>query len=112
MRGSIFSEEEVLAVLGTEAKKRREAADLYHKGGREDLAEKEERELEVVFRYLPKQLSIHELEASVKDILARAHAKDIGAAMRAVMGELKGKGDAKLISEIIKKEFGASKNAQ
>ncbi len=98
-----LTDEEVTAVLGIEAKKRRESIEVFRKGNRSDLAGKEEKELEIIQNYLPQQLSPEETEKAVKEILERSGAKDFGGAMKAVMAELKGKIDGKLTSEIIKK---------
>lgn len=100
-----LTEEEVLEILNKEAKKRREATELYKKGGRLDLAEKEEKEIVVIQKYLPAQLGREEIEKKIDEILTKTGAKDFGSAMRVVMQELRGKADAKLISEIIKQKL-------
>ncbi len=102
----ILTEEEVVEILAKEAKKRKEAAEIFDKGGRNDLAEKEKKELEIVQKYLPEQLSEAEVEKIVKAIVEKSGVKDIkefGRLMGEVMKELKGKADAKLVGEIIKK---------
>jgi len=99
-------EEEVIEILVKEAKKRKEAAEIYNKGGRNDLAEKEKKELEIVQKYLPEQLSEIEVEKIVKTVVEKSGVKNIkefGRLMGEVMKELKGKADAKLVGEIIKK---------
>lgn len=97
-----LTEDEVLEILNREVKKRREAAELYRKGNRQDLAEKEERETMIIQKYLPAQLGREEVEKKIEDILSKTGVKEFGLAMREVLKELKGKADAKLISEIIK----------
>lgn len=97
-----LSDDEVREVLSREAKKRREAIDVYTKGGRQDLAEKENQESEIIQQYLPKQLSREETEKIVEQILSRTSAKEFGLAMKEIMKELKGKADAALVSEIVK----------
>lgn len=101
-----LTEEEVIEILIREAKKRKEAADIYLKGGREDLSKKEIKEIELIKKYLPEQLNEQEIEKIVKEAIERINAKnqkDFGKAMAEAMKELKGKADAKLTSEIVKK---------
>lgn len=88
------------------AKQRKESADIFQKEGRDELAKKELLELEVISRYLPKQLSEEEMTAELKKIIAQVGAKapqDIGKVMGAATKQLAGKADGKLISELVKK---------
>jgi len=103
-----LSDEEVIEVLSKEAKKRKEAAEIYKKGGRDDLAEKEAKELEIIKKYLPEEMPIEEIEKIVKIAIEKTGIKEasgFGKVMAEVMKELKGKADASTISEIIKKEL-------
>jgi uncharacterized protein YqeY len=88
------------------AKQRKESAEIFQKEGREDLAQKELFELDVISRYLPKQLSEGEVSAELKKIIEQAGAKgpqDMGKVMGVATKQLAGKADGKLISEIVKK---------
>ncbi len=88
------------------AKQRKESAEIFQKEGREDLAKKELLELDVISRYLPKQLSEGEVSAELKKIIEQAGAKgpqDMGKVMGLATKQLAGKADGKLISEIVKK---------
>lgn len=88
------------------AKQRKESAEIFQKEGREDLAKKELFELDVISRYLPKQLSEGEVSAELKKIIEQAGAKgpqDMGKVMGIATKQLAGKADGKLISEIVKK---------
>jgi uncharacterized protein len=88
------------------AKQRKESAEIFQKEGREDLAKKELFELEVISRYLPKQLSEAEITAEVKKIIEQVGAKgpqDMGKVMGTATKQLAGKADGKMISEIVKK---------
>lgn len=88
------------------AKQRKESAEIFQKEGREDLAKKELFELEVIGRYLPKQLSEEEVSAELKKIIEQVGAKgpqDMGKVMGIATKQLAGKADGKLISEIVKK---------
>lgn len=100
-----LSEEEIIEILSREAKKRKEAADIFIKGKRNDLAEKEAKELKIIKKYLPEQLNEEEIEKIVKATIEKIGAKDIknfGKVMAEAMKELKGKADASLVSGIIK----------
>lgn len=88
------------------AKQRKESADIFQQQDRKDLAEKELFQLNVISRYLPKQLSETELEAELKSILNQVGAKgpqDIGKVMGVATKILAGKADGKVISELVKK---------
>lgn len=88
------------------AKQRKESAEIFQKEGREDLAKKELFELEVISRYLPKQLTEEEITAELKKIVEQVGAKgpqDMGKVMGTATKQLAGKADGKLISEIVKK---------
>jgi uncharacterized protein len=88
------------------AKQRKESAEIFQKEGREDLAKKELLELEVVSRYLPKQLSEADIQIEVKKIIELVGAKgpqDMGKVMGTATKQLAGKADGKMISEIVKK---------
>ena len=88
------------------AKQRKESAEIFQKEGREDLAKKELFELEVISRYLPKQLSEEEVSTQLKKVIEQVGAKgpqDMGKVMGVASKQLAGKADGKLISEIVKK---------
>ncbi|MFM8832517.1 MAG: GatB/YqeY domain-containing protein [Cytophagales bacterium] len=93
-------------ILMKAAKQRKESAEIFQKEGRTDLAEKENFQLEVISRYLPKQLSEAEVEAELKKIIEQVGAKspqDMGKVMGTATKALAGKADGKLISELVKK---------
>ena len=88
------------------AKQRKESAEIFQKEGREDLAKKELLELEVISRYLPKQLTEAEITDEVKKIIEQVGAKgpqDMGKVMGAATKQLAGKADGKVISDLVKK---------
>jgi uncharacterized protein YqeY len=88
------------------AKQRKESAEIFQKEGRQDLAQKENSQLEVISRYLPKQLSADETTAELKAIIAQVGAKgpqDMGKVMGVATKALAGKADGKVISDIVKK---------
>ncbi len=98
----VMTDEVVIEVLMSEAKKRKESALSFEAGGRADLAAKEKAELEVLSKYLPKQMSKEEITPVVKDLIAKNAGKDFGLVMREVMKELKGKADGAMIGEVVK----------
>ncbi len=103
-----LSDDEVIEVLSREAKKRKEAIEAYKKGNRTDLAQKETKELEIIEKYLPEQLAEEEIEKIVKATIEKTGAKevkDFGKVMAEAMKELKGKADASLVSEIVRKQL-------
>jgi uncharacterized protein YqeY len=88
------------------AKQRKESAEIFQKEGREDLAQKELLELEVISRYLPKQMTVDELQDEIKKIISSVGAagpQDMGKVMGVATKQLAGKADGKLISEVVKK---------
>ena len=103
-----LSEDELLAVVATQAKQRREAIGEYAKAGRTDLAKKEEEELSILLSFLPRQLSSAECEAEVSGIITELGAsgpKDLGRVMKATMARLAGRADGKVIQEIARQRL-------
>ncbi len=100
-----LSAEDELRLLTKAAKQRKESIEVFRSQGREDLAEKEEAELTVVERFLPKQLSEEEVKTRLKDIIVRvgaASAGDLGKVMGVATKELAGQADGKTISTLAK----------
>lgn len=96
-----LSEEEVIEVIRKEVKKRREAIELFKKGGRNELVQKEEKELAFITGYLPPEMSREELEKIIDDLKHQGF-NDFNSLMKETMKEVKGKADGKLVSEIVK----------
>lgn len=93
-------------ILMKAAKQRKESSDIFTQQGRQDLADKENFQLEIISRYLPKQLSHEEIETAVKEIIAEVGAKgpqDMGKVMGTATKKLAGQADGKIISELVKK---------
>ena len=96
---------EDVEVLQRERKRRLEAAEAYRGGGRQDLAEAEEREAEIIASYLPEQLSDEELGAIVGDAVAESGAsspREMGKVMALVMPRVKGRADGRRVSAAVK----------
>ena len=101
--------EEELTILAREAKQRRESLAEFVKAGRDELVAKTEAEIEIVERYLPKQLSVEEVKeviATVAETIGATTQKEFGKLMGAVMQELKGKADGNVIKEQVKAHLG------
>jgi len=100
-----LTEEEIVNIIVSEAKKRRESISEFEKGNRKDLADKEKLELEVLAKYLPEQLSEEEVTSLIKETIEEVGAsslQDLGKVMGALMPKVKGKADGGLISKIVK----------
>ena len=103
-----LNDEDVLQLIKTQAKQRREAIRQFLDGGREDLADKEKTELDILTALLPKQLSVealHELIAKVISDIGAKDMKDMGKTMKTVMAKVSGSADGKLVSDIVKKQL-------
>jgi len=101
-----LSEDQEAKILTKAYKQRKESADIFAQQNRKDLEEKELQEIEVIERYLPKQLSTEEIESAVKSIVTNVGAKsaaDMGKVMGVASKELAGKADGKAVSEAVKK---------
>jgi hypothetical protein len=100
-----LSDEEIIDVISSEIKKRRDAIVLYEKGNRPELADKEKKEIEILQKYLPEQLSVEEVkklvEESVKKVGA-AEMKDMGKVMADLNPKIKGKADSGEVSKMVK----------
>lgn len=104
--GKELNNEEEIKLLSSAAKKRKDSIEQYRNAGREDLASNEEKELEIIKEYLPKQLTEEEIAGEVKRIGEGIGAKtkeDFPKLMPMVMKELKGKADGKLVKSAVEK---------
>ncbi|NOY39164.1 MAG: GatB/YqeY domain-containing protein [Nitrospirae bacterium] len=104
-----LSDEDVIGVLSTLAKQRRESISEFEKGGRQDLADQERAELAVILNYLPEQLSEEELTGIIQETIRETGAsspKDMGRLMKSLMPRVKGRADGKLVSQKVKELLG------
>ena len=105
-QGGNLPDEAILKVLATMVKQRREAIELYLKGNRPELAAKEEGEIAVLERFLPKALSAAEVEALVREAIAETGAKgaaDMGRVMKVLMPKVAGRADGKAVNEAVRR---------
>ena len=100
-----MTDEVVLPLLQKEIKKRADSVELYLKGAREDLAKKEQSEIELIKAYLPAQLSDDELKEKIKTIIEKV-GKNLGAVMKMAKDEIGASAEAKRISMIAKELLG------
>ncbi len=103
-----LSDVDILQVISTSVKQHKDSIEQFRKGGRDDLADQEAAELEILLGFLPEQLS----EAEIKDVVAAtatelgaSSMKEMGGLMKAVMIKLKGKADGKLVQEMVKQRL-------
>lgn len=103
-RGRPLTDDEIRDVLTKEAKRRREAIEMFARGRRDDLVAKESLELAILTEYLPAALSAEELRAVVAEAIAQVQAKgrkDMGRVMGVVMPRVKGKADGQTVNRIV-----------
>jgi uncharacterized protein YqeY len=103
-----LSEEEELQVLQRERKRRVEAADAFRAAGREEQAEDEEFELEVLEDYMPEQLSEEEIEEIIDDVISEVGAtsiRDMGRVMAGVMHQVSGRADGSTVNQLVKEKL-------
>lgn len=100
-----LTDEEVLKVVKSEVKKRKDSIESYRKGGREELAQKEEKELNVLGKYLPEELSREEIKEIVQKVILEKEISDIksiGILMKEVISRTNGLADGRVINQIAK----------
>ncbi len=104
-----LSDEQVLELITSEVKKRKDSIESYITGGREDLAQIEKNEIEILAKYMPEQMSDDELEKIVDEVI-RSKSENSTVAFGAIMGEVmarvKGKADGTAVTAIVKKKLG------
>ena len=105
-RGHELNDDEARAVLLTLIRKGQDAAKEFRAGNRESMALKEEREVEIFYEYLPKQLGPEEIERILREVIAEVSAqgpKDLGKVMKAVMPRVAGKAQGKEVNDIARR---------
>ena len=108
-----LTEDEVIGIVVNNLKKLEESLDIFNKGQRPELAEKAKKEIEIVKKYLPEQLSEEEVEKIVKETIIKFGFKglqDIGPAMKEIIPQLKGKADGKIVNKMVQDLLDNSKN--
>ena len=103
-----LSDEDIVQVVSSEVKKRRDSIEEFKKVGREDAAETEQQEIDVLMNYMPEQLSEEDIASKVAELVSESGAKgikDLGIAMKVVMPALKGKADGKIINKHVREQL-------
>ena len=99
-----LSDQDLITVMTTAAKKRRDSIEQFQAGGRADLVAKETHELEIILQYLPPPMTAEEIDTIVREAIAETGAStpgDMGKVMKVVVPRLQGKADGKVIKEAV-----------
>jgi len=111
-KGSELSEDEAIQEISKAAKKRKESIEQFKAVGREDRADIEQQELDIIYEYLPDQMEEKQIEELVDKVIGEinpASEKDIGKIMGAIMPKVKGRADGKLIQQIVQNKLSSLK---
>ncbi len=109
VKQSQLIDEEVLAAIGTEVKRRKDSIEQYKAGGRPELAAQEEAEFKILSVYLPEQMEEDTVRKIVIESIKESGAAgvaDLGKVMKVLMPKVKGKADGNLVNQIVKEELG------
>ena len=104
-----LSDQEIVEAIATLVKQRRESIRLFADAGRQDLVDKEERELTVLLEFLPQQLNREEVAALVDKAIAESGAqgaRDMGKVMKVLMPHVAGRADGKMVSDVVREKLG------
>jgi len=96
---------EIISLISTQIKQRKESIDHYRKAGRDDLLKAEESELQILQAYMPEELSAEEMSQALDEVISEVGAvsiKDMGKVMKAAMAKLAGRADGRVINEMVK----------
>ncbi|MEJ2365023.1 MAG: GatB/YqeY domain-containing protein [Deltaproteobacteria bacterium] len=99
---------EVISLISTQIKQRKESIDHYRKAGREDLVKAEESEMHILQAYMPEEISADEMSLAIDEIITEVGAvsmKDMGKVMKAAMAKLTGRADGRAINEMVRKKL-------
>lgn len=101
-----LTDEQIIEIIAKESKKRKDAEAEFEKSGREDLIKQNKEEIEILAEYLPKQLSVEEVETIVKTVIEETGStsmKDMGTVMKTAKEKIGASADGRTISEVVKK---------
>ena len=104
-RGEKLEDTDVIVAIKKQVKQRQDSIEQYGKGGRQDLVDKETKELEILKSYLPQEIPAEELKKIVAETVKSVNAasmKDMGNVMKALMPKVAGRADNKMVSELVK----------
>jgi uncharacterized protein YqeY len=103
-----LTDEEVIEVVSGEVKRRKEAVSEYTKANRQELADKEKAEVDILMRYMPKQMEEEEIRLETRNAIDEVNAvsaKDMGKVMKSIMPRLKGRAEGSSVSRIVREEL-------
>ena len=103
-----LGDDEIVPIISTQIKKRKEAAALFDEGGRADLCEKENQEMAVLQEYLPEQVSEEDLRRRVREVVAELGAvemKDLGKVMKTLIPEFRGRTNNSIIKDLVAEQL-------
>jgi len=106
---SKLNDEEIVEVLSSEIKKRKDSIEQFNKGGRPELAEKEQKEIDMLVEYMPEQMSEDAVREEIKKAISQTGAsgpKDMGKVMGTISAKIKGKFDGSRASALVKEQLG------
>ena len=106
--GYAATEEDVLAVIQNQAKQRRDSIEQFKNAGRQELADKEQKELEILQTFLPEQMGEEEVKKIIDQTISETGAstiQDMGKVMGALMPKVKGKADMGMVSNLVKQKL-------
>ncbi len=101
-----LEKEEIESIISSSIRKGKEAVMEFRKGGREDLASKEELEISILYDYLPRQLTFEEVERTLREVISDLSAEgpqDLGKVMKTAMARMAGQAQGKEVNEIARK---------
>lgn len=104
-KASLLNDEEIIEVISSEIKKRKDSISQFEAGGRPELAEGEKKEIEMLSPYMPEQIPEEELRNIVKETISESGAtsiKDMGKVIGAIMPKVKGRADGQVVSQMVK----------
>ncbi len=108
--GYVATEEDVMSVISNQAKQRRDSIEEYKKAERPELADKEQKELDILQAFLPEQMGEEEVKKIVEETISQTGAasiQDMGKVMGALNAKLKGKADMSLVSNLVRQKLSA-----
>jgi len=105
---SELSDDEVISVLSSSIKRRKDSIEQFERGGRDDLVSQEKAELEVILGYMPEQLTEEKLSGIISQAIKEVNASgpsDLGKVMKLIMPQVKGKADGKLVNQLVSSQL-------
>ena len=100
--GDKFNDKMAQAILQAEMKRKKEALQMFEKGGRQDLVDQQKKDIEILKNYLPKMMSEEEVKRIVKEVISRQEEVNFGKTMGKVIEKVNGRADGKTIAQLVR----------